>query len=213
MRQKQKLSGPFSMRHPVAANQRRTGGRPERYGAAIELQEHLRDAFARAHAARARAEELVAAGFPDAALVWAVRASEIFVREFVLAPHYVQDGDNWTRAVRKARRDLDKGWAVAMSKAEDWYGPFDEPLTTDGQNAWVYWKGTIVRRRAEVVHGNAAPDVTEEEALLVIGFARRLSSWWVQRFVVSDRHPLGQSFMALLRDAVSARDAHKAAES
>lgn len=149
----------------------------------------------------------MAAGFPDAALVWAVRASEIFVREFVLAPHYVQAGDDWTRAVRKARRDMDKGWTVAMGKAEEWYGPFDEPLTAGGQNAWAYWKGTVVRRRAEVVHGNVAPDVTEEEALLVIGFARRLSSWWVQRFFVSDRHPLGQSLLALLCEAVAERDA------
>lgn len=169
--------------------------------ASIDTRDVLKAAYSRALRARERAEALSDAGFPDAALVWAVRASEIFVRDFILLPHYLESGMPWPRAVKKARRDLQAGWGVALQQAEEWYGPFDEPLMADGQNAWAYWKGTIIGRRGEVVHGNIAPDVTVEEAEQVIAFARRLSSWWVQGFFVSERHPLGQGLLSLLRAA------------
>lgn len=156
---------------------------------------HLRAAYARAAEARAEAQQLLDAEFYSAAFVWAVRAAEVLLRDFVLTPHYLEQGLDWDAAMRKGSKVLGKSnWRKAFAKAEEWYGPFDEPLTEDDRNAWITWTMTHVRRRGEIVHGAAVHAPLRSEAAHAIAFAERMASWYAQRFLASSRHPIGQLF-------------------
>ena len=122
--------------------------------------------------------------------MWAVRASEILIRDFALAPYFIDAGEPWARAMKKAAKVLgDSNWSKAFAKIEEWYGPFDEPLTDDDRNAWDVWTGIVVRRRGELVHGKTLEDATDAEARDVIAFANRMASWFSQRFLTSETHP------------------------
>ncbi|MDB4954242.1 MAG: hypothetical protein JWO36_1811 [Myxococcales bacterium] len=163
------------------------------------VQRHLHAAHLRARAAVAEAGALTRAGFHGAALVWAVRAAEILMRDFVLAPYYLAQGETWERAMRKGSNVLGHSdWSKAFAKAEEWFGPVDEPLTSDDLNAWEAWANQVVRRRGDVVHGRAVADVSAEDAERVVAFTERMTSWYAQRFLTSDRHPMGETFRALL---------------
>jgi hypothetical protein len=177
---------------------------------AINVQEHIKAAVARAAHARLQAQRLLGAGFPGPSLVWAVRAAEILMRDFVLTPYFIEQGFEWEQAMRKGGTVLgDSSWTRAFAKAEEWYGPFDEPLTDDGSNAWNYWSGAIVRRRGDVVHGRAVADVSVAEATDACAFAERMASWFAQRFVTSENHPMGRKFRELLADAATEAGRHE----
>lgn len=163
---------------------------------------HLRAAYARAARARLEALRMLDAGFPSASFVWAVRAAEILLRDFVLAPHFLGLGLDWDEAMRQGSNvPGNSKWGKAFAKAEEWYGPFDEPLTTDDRNAWKVWD-RIVRRRGNLIHGRPVEDAGSDEAAEVIDFAERMATWYAQRFLTSARHPIGEAF----RDALAAQD-------
>lgn len=165
------------------------------------LLQHLRSAFARARLARAESQAILDAGLPSAALVWAVRAAEILMRDFVLAPHFIEQGSSWEEAMREGSRVLgSSAWSRAFAKAEEWYGPFDEPLTTEEANAWKVWINGFVRLRGDLVHGRAVVDVSADLAADAIVFAERMSSWYAERFLTSSTHPMGQHFRALFEE-------------
>jgi hypothetical protein len=94
-------------------------------------------------------------------------------------------------------------WDNAFAKAEEWYGPFDEPVTEDDQNAWRAWVSQCVRPRGGIVHGRNVSEATADEVANTIAFAERMATWYSQRFLTSSRHPIGQAF----RDALGGRDA------
>src|SRR5262249_6713653 len=129
------------------------------------LRHHLSAAYSRAGRARAEAQRLCDAGVPSAAVVWAVRSAEILFRDFVLAPHFIELGFSWDEAMRRGSMILgDSKWENAFAKVEEWYGPFDEPVTEDDQNAWRVWVTQCVRRRGAIVHGKCVPEATTDEA-------------------------------------------------
>lgn len=168
----------------------------------VDVAEHLRAAASRAARSRAEAHALLNQGHPGPALIWAIRAAELFMRDFVLAPHYMEDGLDWAASMKRGSKVLDnagqRGWRRAFAKAEEWWGPFDEPLTEAGDNAWEFWKDHVVRRRGDIVHGRPVPDVTPEEAGEVLAFVDRLSTWYPQRFLTSASHPLARELRTLL---------------
>jgi hypothetical protein len=160
---------------------------------------HMARAYERASKSLSEAKELSEAGLPSVALVWAVRSAEMLLREFVLTPHFLELGDPWERAMKRGSKVLGSGnWDRAFASAEEWYGPFDEPLTTDDRNAWQVWTSTVVRRRNELVHGQAVYEATAEEATDAIAFAERMMSWYAQRVTLSERHPAGRLFRGVL---------------
>lgn len=162
----------------------------------------LRVAYLRAAAARVEAAKLLEAGFAGPSLVWSVRAAEILVRDFHLLPHFLEAGHDWNRAVKEAAGLLgNSNWSAAFAAAEEWYGPFDVPLTDDEQDAWQVWKRTVVRRRGDVVHGRPVVDVTSDEAAGVLAFTERMATWYSQRFLTSPKHPIG----AIFRQALEGR--------
>jgi hypothetical protein len=153
--------------------------------------------------ARAEAIRLHELGFTNASLVWAVRAAEILLRDFVLTPHFLELGESWDRAMKSGAHVLGDGnWKQAFTKANEWYGPFDEPLTTDEENAWKAWD-RVVRRRGDIVHGRAVVDVTQDEAKAALDFGERMASWYAQRFLTTERHPIGRQFKATLDTLIS----------
>lgn len=160
---------------------------------------HLRAAHARAARARLEAQRMFDAGFPSASFVWAVRAAEILLRDVALAPHFLALGLDWDKAMRQGSNvPGDSKWGEAFAKAEAWYGPFDEPLTTDDRDAWTVWD-RIVRRREDLIHGRPVEDAGNDEAAEVIDFAERMATWYAHRLRTITRHPIGKAF----RDALA----------
>lgn len=157
---------------------------------------------------------LLEAGFPGPSLVWSVRAAEILMRDLVLAPHFMLQKMSWERSMKQAAKVLGtSNWAKAFQKAEDWFGPFDEPLTTDERNAWKAWDQDFVRLRGDVVHGRSVHDVTAEEARAAHGYSERMSTWYAQRFLTSANHPIGTEFRGLLEKIVELNKAEAANQS
>lgn len=169
------------------------------------VEEHLKMARERARSALNVARDLLDVGFPGPALIWAVRAAEVLMRDFVLAPHFMQAGETWHQALKRGSRVLgDSSWTRAFAKADEWWGPFDEPLTEDGRNAWDAWATEVLRRRGDIVHGRPVSDVTLDEAAQTIAFVDRMGSWYSQRFLVSPRHPINGEFRAVVDAALLA---------
>lgn len=170
----------------------------------MDVRDHLKTATSRASRTRAEAHALLEAGFPCPALVWAVRGAEVFMRDFVLAPHFMEEGDDWSTAMQKGSDVLEnagkRGWRKAFAAAEAWWGPFDEPLTGENDHAWEFWKEHVVARRGDIVHGRAVADVDEEEAREVLAFVERMATWYPQRFLTSGKHPLSHEFRKLLAE-------------
>jgi hypothetical protein len=96
----------------------------------VDPVEFVRAAAARAMAARQEAHALHAAGFHSAAVVWAVRATEVLMRDFLLAPYYVERGLSFEQAIERGSRDLGSAkWNAAFRLVAKRYGPFDPALT------------------------------------------------------------------------------------
>lgn len=134
------------------------------------------------------------------------------MREFVLAPHFLLEGDDWVTAMTKAGALLEnagqRGWRKAFASAEEWWGPFDRPLTENDQDAWEYWKEHIVSDRGDIVHGRfTGPDeVSTEAARTVLEFSERMHTWYSQRLALSGTHPLSGTLrqaLEAMRDAVA----------
>jgi hypothetical protein len=159
----------------------------------------MRAAWARAGATRAEARRLNELGHHAVAYVWAVRSAEILLRDFVLAPHFIELGDDWDKAMRRGSSELgSSNWKGAFSKAEEWYGPFDTPMTEGDENAWAVWTSRVVRRRGDLVHGSPVHEPDREEARDAIAFSERMATWYAQRLTTSERHPAGKAFREVL---------------
>lgn len=158
------------------------------------LRQILATAHARSQASVDEAERLLAAGFPEPSLVWAVRGVEIYFREFLLAPLLLDDhGDDWIAALRGARKILGNGnWARAYKRLESLIGPLDAMVTDFGGDAWSHWKNRGVGLRGAVVHGNwlREPDgASDEAARWAIAYARQLMEQLTLRVIVTGNHP------------------------
>ena len=72
------------------------------HGIDVELVRRLTQAgLGRAKAALEEARVLDAQGYSGPAFVWATRAAEVLMRDFVLTPHYLLQGLPWEKAWRK----------------------------------------------------------------------------------------------------------------
>jgi hypothetical protein len=163
---------------------------------------------ARAVDALDEARHLHSAGFAGPTFVWAVRAAEVLMRDFVLTPHFLLEGLAWEEAWRKGSKILGaSNWTKAFATADQWYGPFDEPRTTDDRNAWDTWVKDAIRTRGAIIHGHAVHSPTLDESAGAIAFVDRMISWWSQRLVTSDRHPAGHDFREAMQAARDALDA------
>lgn len=171
------------------------GGRLIVHGMAAPAEEFLKVASRRAADSIQVARELLETGFPSPAFVWAVRAVEIFYKDFLLAPHFYE-GD-WETAVRKANKLFGSSkWDKAIAKIEEVFGPLDEMVTELGNDALDVWVKQIVRMRGDIVHGRRNADA--ETAQLAVGYADQLITQLKLRVVVTRKHPFSDIFMGII---------------
>jgi hypothetical protein len=155
----------------------------------------LRTAIIRARASLTFARRLLAANFPGPAYVWAVRSIEIFVKELMLLPLFLEqtDGD-WNTAWIRVRDTFGAGkWNRTVRVIEESYGPLDPMLTETGEEVWSLWKSVIVRYRGDIVHGMADPPADEAEQ--VVAWADQLITQLTLRLIVAGKHPLHDLFV------------------
>jgi hypothetical protein len=127
------------------------------------------------------------------------------MRDFLLAPYFYEQGESLSDALDRGSRVLGSNrWRRAFRRVEEWYGPFDAPLTETGEDAWKVWLDVCVERRHGLVHGNAVEEATGEEAAEVLGYADRIATWYAQLLFVSGKHPMARELWQLLADAAKA---------
>ena len=163
----------------------------------------VRAAIARSKLSLAEARALHDASFPNAAYVWAVRSVEIYIKEVMLLPLFLErrEGD-WRRAWRDTRDNFRSGnWRRAIRLVDEVYGPLDPMLTEDGTDVWDVWNKVVVGRRGDIVHGIA--EASEEEAAAVLQWVEQMMVQLPLRLIVARKHPLHDFFMAALESARS----------
>jgi hypothetical protein len=139
---------------------------------------------------------LQAAGFNSAAFVWAIRAAEILMRDFLLAPYYLERGYSFEEALERGSRDLGSAkWDTAFRLVAKRYGPFEPALTKSGEDAWLVWREDYVRRRNQLVHDNAVREADSGEAMEVLAFADQIAEWYAMclPIVVVERRSMYRS--------------------
>jgi hypothetical protein len=164
----------------------------------------VRTAIAHSKSSLSEAQALLEAGFPSPSYVWAVRSVEIFMKEVMLLPLFLEqhDGD-WRRAWRRTRKTFGSGnWRQAISEVDAAYGPLDPLLTEDGADVWDVWSTVVVGRRGDIVHGVAG--ASGDEAAAVLQWAEQMLIQLPLRLIVARKHPLHDFFMATLEAARSA---------
>lgn len=136
------------------------------------------------------AAELADAGYWDPALVWAVRAGEILVREVLLFPiYFMQTGDVSASFSRVADTFGSGKWKRSLRIAHEGHGIDDEPLTDTDEDAWDHWRRWAVSMRADIVHGRATLD-DDYHARWTIDYVERMHTWWSMRIITADTGPM-----------------------
>ena len=166
-----------------------------------ELDKILRAAIARVRVSIDTAQRLLASNFYGPAYVWAVRSVEVYLKEVILLPLFLEThyGD-WRKARRSVRRLFGPGnWSRAIQKIEREYGPLDPMLTEDNENVWAVWKQVVVGMRGETVHGLVDPERSETE--MVIKWAGMMTEQLSMRLIAARRHPLSDIFLQAIDQA------------
>ena len=165
----------------------------------VGVGEYLNLAWERANRSLDEARGLQTAGFHGAAFVWAVRAAEVFTREFLLMPLFIDEENGIEGALRRARKVFGSGnWLKAYARLEEYVGPIDMMLTDTNEDAWRHWNRHASDTRGNVVHGNA--EITSDLADWAIAYASQLFTQMVMRIVVSGKHPASDPFMKVVED-------------
>ena len=163
-----------------------------------ELDKIIRAAFAQVRTSLDTARSLLASNFYGPAYVWAVRSVEVYLKEVVLLPLFLETNDgDWVRARKSIRKLFSSGnWSRAIKKIEEEYGPFDPMLTEDNKNVWDIWKQTIVGRRGDTVHGLV--DTQRSETEIVVKWAEMMTEQLSMRLIAAGRHPLSDMILQVI---------------
>jgi hypothetical protein len=182
----------------------------------------IQAAIRRSRDSVAEGRRLLDAGFPGPAYVWAVRSIEVFIKEVMLLPVFLEEiegepdafdrvwAEAWKRVGECFRNDR---WDAALRKVQEAYGTLDPlPLTDGGDDVWSVWKSSIVRRRGDTVHGRSAEagDPSPPEAELVVEWAEQMMTQLTLRLTLTS-HPLHDLFVAMFERARQAYQDEQAA--
>jgi hypothetical protein len=175
----------------------------------VDLDGLLKSAMLRARTSAAEGQALLDAGFPEPAYVWAFRSIEIYVKEVMLLPLFLEaiPGDDWearwTKAWRRIAETFDSGrWSAALRKVDEIYGPLDKMVTESGEDVWQVWKSVVVPRRGDIVHGRPVePAVSAADAAIVLLWAEQMIAQLSMRLIAAGQHPFHGSFVAALEKA------------
>jgi hypothetical protein len=170
----------------------------------------LRTAVTRARSSADEAQRLLDASFPGPAYVWAVRSIEIFVKEVMLLPLFLEEEPEgewdvvWQNAWKRVSDTFGSGkWDRALRRVDVAYGPLDRMHTDDGRDVWAVWKSTVVPRRGNTVHGKPTEEgeITPEEAVAVVGWALQMMRQLSLRLVAARKHPFHDLIVGALNAA------------
>lgn len=169
----------------------------------------LQAAFGRAQASADQAQGLLDAGYPEPAYVWAFRSVEIFVKEVMLLPLFLEElpeGDFdevWAEARRRIEDTFRNGrWDNALRRVDEVYGPLDPMVTEDGRDVWQVWKSVAVPRRGDIVHGRPlAAEVTADEAAELVQWSSQIRGQLAMRLVAARKHPVSDLVIAAIEKA------------
>ena len=166
-----------------------------------ELDKIIRAAFAQVRTSLDTARSLLASNFYGPAYVWAVRSVEVYLKEVVLLPLFLETNDgDWVRARKSIRKLFRSGkWNEASKEINQAYGPLDSMLTENNDNVWDIWKQTIVGRRGDTVHGLV--DTERSETEIVVKWAEMMTEQLSMRLVAAGKHPLSDMFLQLIDHA------------
>jgi hypothetical protein len=145
----------------------------------------VRVAIKRSRDSAAEARQLLKAGFPGPAYVWAVRSIEIFVKKVMLLPLFIIEIEGepdefdrvWGEAWQRIRESFGSGrWDGALRKAGETFGPLAPMRTDDGEDVWSEWKSRVVPCRGDTVHGRPTEngDPSPAEAAQVVRWADQM---------------------------------------
>jgi hypothetical protein len=97
----------------------------------------IQAAIRRSGQSRDTAKALLAGHFAGPAYVWAVRAIEMYVKEVMLLPLYLEaSGGDWDQSWKSIRETFSSGkWNRALRAVEETYGPLDAMKTEDNFGA------------------------------------------------------------------------------
>lgn len=138
----------------------------------ISIEDFLKTATRKTQDSLAVSRELLEVGYPSPALVWAVRAAEIFFKDFLLTPHFFEVHGDWAKAIKEARKLFGSGdWNKAIARVDQVYGPLDKMIAEGGADALRVWTRDVVRLRGDVVHGRI--NVDSEIAREALSMPRR----------------------------------------
>ena len=182
-------------RHPEGMHVDRTPGG--------HLDSVIKISIRRAHNSADTAKKLLGAQLPGPAYVWAVRSIEIFVKEVMLLPVYLESSDgDWQNSWTKVRQLFDSGkWDRALREVENTYGRLTPMLTEDGKDVWQVWKSVVVGYRGDIVHGRAEP--SQEDARVVVAWVEQMMLQLTMRLIADTTHPMHDLFVAGLDAARS----------
>jgi len=169
----------------------------------------LQAAFRRAQASADQAQGLLNAGYPEPAYVWAFRSVEIFVKEVMLLPLFLEEiseGDFdevWAEARRRIEDTFKSGrWDNALKRVNEVYGPLDPMVTDDGRDVWQVWRSVALPRRGDIVHGRPlAVEVTADEAAELLRWSSQMRGQLSMRLVVARKHPVSDLVIAAIEKA------------
>ncbi len=177
----------------------------------------LQAAIRRSQALADEAQAHLDRGFHEPAYVWAFRSVEIYVKDAMLLPLYLEeipDGDwdaVWAEAWRRIEKVFKNGrWTPALARIDEVYGPLEPMRAEDGRDVWQVWKSEIVRRRGDIIHGRPlAERVTQDEAATVMLWANQMRDQLAMRLVVAGKHPLHDLVVAALERASQSRQCNE----
>jgi hypothetical protein len=161
----------------------------------------LQAASAKAGASLAMSQALVTGGYAGPAYVWAVRSVEVFIKDFVLLPLYLEEnGGDFQRAAKRVRDVFQSGkWDRALREIDTAFGPLEPMLTEDNRDVWSVWKSIVVGYRGDIVHGRAEPTLSDTET--VVKWSEMMQTQLKLRLIVAGKHPLHDLFAASIRGA------------
>jgi hypothetical protein len=158
------------------------------------------------------AQQLLDAGFPSAAFVWATRSAEIFMREALLFPLWYEETGDVRASFSEVRDFLGSGkWSRSIRRVREAYGLIGDEhdaLTDSGEDAFVAWTRDFVRPRGEIVHGRAEAD--EVMAATAIAFAERMREWFTLRVISSEAGPFAGTLREVFEHARALYEAEQA---
>jgi hypothetical protein len=127
----------------------------------------------------------------------------MYVKEVMLLPLFLEEsGGDWLQSWKSVQSTFESGkWTRSLKRVQEAYGPLDAMQTDDHKDVWEVWKSSVWPVRGALVHGNAVPDPTDDEARKVVMWAEQMMIQLTLRLVRAGKHPVHDLLKAALEES------------